>query len=98
MLATNPVNVFLRPSSRYETRHRVHVDLLIKLRSKDLQSRVSCSPILRSDALGEHVKFVTLLVPILRKRVLATQDVVDIHPSSAIARNSVPALLANFVS
>ena len=98
MLATNPVNVVLRPSSSYETRHRLHVDLLIKLRSKDLQSRLSCFPILRSDALGDHLKFVALLVPILRERALATQDVVDVHPSSTIARNRVPPLLANLMS
>ena len=86
MLATNPVNVVLRPSSSYETRHRLHVDLLIKLRSKDLQSRLSC---LRSDALGDHLKFVALLVPILRERALATQDVADVHPPT-FARNRVP--------
>ena len=89
VLATNPVDVVLCSSSRSETRHRVNVDFLIESRSKNLQSRFACPAILRSDALSDELKFVALLVPILRERALAAQDVVNVHPSPTIARNRV---------
>ena len=98
MLVTNPVDVVFRPSSRNEIRHRANIDFLVESRSKNLQSRFPCSAILQSNALSDDLKSVALLVPILRERVLAAQDVVDVHPPSTIARNRVSPLLADLVA
>ena len=57
-----------------------------------------CSAIIRSDALGEDLKSAALVIPILRERILAAQDVADVHPSSTIARHSVPPPLADLMA